>query len=72
MLTMDTQSTSATSAAPGTAVIVAAPTAVADPITRETVRADGETMLRDLLAQTLDGVDEIADAVAHALGLRDR
>ena len=61
-----------TNSAPGTALIAAPPTAIAAlPRNDRTLLGDRDA-LRVAIDRTLDAVDEIADAVAESLGLRER
>ena len=73
MLTMDEQSTSASqSGEPSTALVVAPPGAAVEPAIRDAMQTGGDVSLREIISQTFDGLDELADAVAQALGLRGR
>jgi hypothetical protein len=57
---------------PGTALIAAPPAGIAAlPRNERTLLGDRDT-LRLAIDRTLDAVDEIADAVAESLGLRER
>jgi hypothetical protein len=73
MTTMNEQSSAAADIAPtSTALLVGPPIAIVEVDTPDAIRTNAGLSLRDIISRTLDDVDEIADAIAHALGLRDR
>jgi hypothetical protein len=57
---------------PGTALIAAPPTAIAALPRNDRALLGDRDALRVAIGRTLDAVDEIADAVAESLGLRER
>jgi hypothetical protein len=59
-------------ASASTALLVGPPVAIVEGETPIATRAHADLSLREIISQTLDSVDDIADAIAHALGLRAR